>query len=370
VLSPGTGKNVITVGGLEQLRGLTNEVVIEGVTNAIWAGGTDSDYQVAGYSSRGNVGIGIEGEFGRFKPDVVAPGTFVASTRSTQWDEDAYYSITNTGVLQSFSGLTVAPGELAQFSMFVPEEVISLRITAFTTPAGTNAPLGLPIYVREGGTPTVADLVGVGVVSLPPDAPLVVPGNYYYAIGNPTNISLTFDVRVEVVFTNELEDYYRVLRQYRYETGTSMAAPGVSGVLALMQEYFEQRAGRTNSPAMMKALLINGARTVAPLYDLQVRSTVNFQGWGLADIRTSVPAHQHRGGHRACLVRSKPHEHAHHRPVPDAQCHPGQRRGYAALACDARLDRSARQSRRRPQTRQRPRPRRHQPRLRRSLFRQ
>lgn len=298
VISPGTGKNVITVGALEQFRSITNEVVIEGVTNAVWLAGTDSDNQVASYSGRGNVGIGIEGEFGRFKPDVVAPGTFVISTRSSQWDTNAYYSITNTGVLQEFSGLIVEPGELAQFSMFVPEEVINLRITAFARPQGTNAPVGLPIYVREGSTPTVADPMWVGSVSLPPDAPLVVPANYYYAIGNPTNIPLTYDVRVEVVFTNELEDYFRVLRQlnddlggkYRYESGTSMAAPGVSGVLALMQEYYELRVGRTNSPALMKALLINGARTVASIYDLQVRNTVNSQGWGLADIRTSVPA--------------------------------------------------------------------------------
>jgi len=297
VLSPGTGKNVITVGGLEQLRGITNEVVLEGVTNAIWAGGTDSDSQVAGYSGRGNVGIGIEGEFGRFKPDVVAPGTFVISTRSAQWDTNAYYSITNT-VRQSFPGLGLTPGELAQFSVFVPEEVLLLRITALARPIGTNTPVALPIYVREGGTPTVADFVGFNSVALPPDAPLVVPGNYGYAIGNPTNFALTYDLQVELTYTNGLEDYFRVLRglnedlggQYRYESGTSMAAPGVSGVLALMQEYYEQRLGRTNSPALMKALLINGARTVDPLYDLQVRSTVNHQGWGLADIRTSVPA--------------------------------------------------------------------------------
>src|SRR5207244_10744703 len=49
---------------------------------------------------------------------------------------------------------------------------------------------------------------------------------------------------------------------YRYDTGTSMAAPGVSGMLALMQEFFEQKLQRGFSPALMKALLINGARSV------------------------------------------------------------------------------------------------------------
>ncbi len=50
---------------------------------------------VAGYSARGNVGIQTEGDFGRFKPDVVAPGTFTVSTRSSMWDMDAYFNPTN-----------------------------------------------------------------------------------------------------------------------------------------------------------------------------------------------------------------------------------------------------------------------------------
>ncbi len=87
--SPGTAKNVITVGAIEQFRNITNQVTgYKGNPDpvALWQGMTDSSNQVASFSSRGNVGIGIEGDFGRFKPDVVAPGTFVISTRSEQWD--------------------------------------------------------------------------------------------------------------------------------------------------------------------------------------------------------------------------------------------------------------------------------------------
>ena len=96
ILSPATAKNVVTVGALEQLRNITNVVTnLLGEPTTPWAGMTDSSNQVAGYSSRGNVGIGFEGTYGRFKPDVVAPGTFVVSTRSEQWDEEAYYNPTN-----------------------------------------------------------------------------------------------------------------------------------------------------------------------------------------------------------------------------------------------------------------------------------
>ena len=40
--------------------------------------------------------MNVEGNFGRFKPDVVAPGVFVISDRSPSWDTNAYYNPTNT----------------------------------------------------------------------------------------------------------------------------------------------------------------------------------------------------------------------------------------------------------------------------------
>ncbi|PYJ79367.1 MAG: hypothetical protein DME22_25545, partial [Verrucomicrobia bacterium] len=146
-------------------------------TNVPFLGFTDSDNEVASFSSRGNVGIGTEGDFGRFKPDVLAPGTFVVSTRSQNMDTN-------------------------NLNPFVPD-------------LGPN---------------------------------------------------------------------------YRYDTGTSMAAPGVCGVLALMQEFFEQKLRRGFSPALMKALLINGARSVNPNYDLSVSNVINFQGWGLVNLTNSLPA--------------------------------------------------------------------------------
>ena len=77
---------------------------------------------------------------------------------------------------------------------------------------------------------------------------------------------------------------------YRYESGTSMAAADVSGTLALMQEFFASRMGLTNeSPALMKALLINGARSVSDQYDFNVQGAVNSQGWGLINLPTTLP---------------------------------------------------------------------------------
>jgi subtilisin family serine protease len=88
IQSPGTAKNVITVGAIEQLRNITNKVwkctdpsdTNSCTTNQPWLSMTDANDEVAAFSSRGPVGINIEGRTGRFKPDVVAPGTFVIST--------------------------------------------------------------------------------------------------------------------------------------------------------------------------------------------------------------------------------------------------------------------------------------------------
>src|SRR5207244_6240947 len=131
-------------------RDITKHVEVVGGPNKreLVLGYTDRDDEVASFSRRGNVGTGTEGEFGGFKPDVVAPGSFVVSTKSG--------NMTN-------------------------------------------------------------------VAALPPD------------------LDLGSD--------------------YRYESGTSMAAPVVSGVLALMEEFFERNLSQGFSPALMKALLINGARS-------------------------------------------------------------------------------------------------------------
>ena len=202
VTVPGNAKNVITVGALETKRNLTNAVVTDDEGRVIWAGGkqfrepdtnaelttnlvlrasTDTDTEVANFSSRGNVGIGIEGSYGRFKPDVVAPGSQILSARSAQWKlEDEY----DTNSVQ-------------------------------------------------------------------------------YAVFDDLNRP--------------------VAPWYRFLSGTSMAAPAVSGMLAQIQEFW-QRPGlnlpRHIAAAAYKALLINSARPSADLYNPDFRSVMNYAGWG------------------------------------------------------------------------------------------
>jgi len=76
---------------------------------------------------------------------------------------------------------------------------------------------------------------------------------------------------------------------YRYETGTSMAAAAASGALALIEDYFTNQWQYTPSPALMKALLINGARSLNSIYDFQVQNNINYEGWGMVNLTNSLP---------------------------------------------------------------------------------
>jgi subtilisin-like proprotein convertase family protein len=216
ILAPGTAKNVLTIGALEQSRQLTNYYVFTngfttnfaGTTNEIvtpnletnwpFLSMTDSDDQVASFSSRGNVGIGLEGNAGRFKPDLVAPGVFLVSTRASQWTLEDHW------------------------------------------PFGTSDP-------------------------------------YYPILSN---------------LQTQLAPQYRYGWEWEtwYGWGTSYAAPAVSGTLAVMEEFFQSKLQNTNySPALLKALLINGARSAHSRYDLHTRPTINYQGWGVPNLTNSLP---------------------------------------------------------------------------------
>ena len=55
-----------------------------------------------------------------------------------------------------------------------------------------------------------------------------------------------------------------------------------------MQECFESRLGYRPSPALLKAFLINGARSLPGDYDLAARTRTNYQGWGELNLANSI----------------------------------------------------------------------------------
>jgi subtilisin-like proprotein convertase family protein len=319
VESPGTAKNVITVGAIEQFRNITNMVALtysgtNGTTQTNfvteWLPSTDSGDQVAGFSSCGNVGVQVEGQYGRFKPDLVAPGTGLVSTRSTEWDEAAYYNPTNY-LDYSVTGLTLTNGQVFINEVPIPTNAVGLTIVI---EPNYQSVLPLPaqvIYVDAKGYPTNGQFytVQTNAAYMPPAGGTTltpVDQNWFYLVSNTSSSSENFDLFVQVAVTNLYGNFLTVLSNmndslcsgppyyYRYDSGTSLAAAEVSGTLALMEEFMENQMqpmfGPTNkpSPALMKAMLINGSVPVGG-QTIWVDPSVNQQGWGLVNLPNSLP---------------------------------------------------------------------------------
>ncbi len=314
--SPGTAKNVITVGGLEQLRDITNivTVVTDGVTNAsaIWEPETDSGTQVADYSARGNVGVNTEGAFGRFKPDVVAPGSWVVSTSSgfnDEWDTNAYYNPTNVTAIY-YGDQTVTTNQLNNYSVTVPPNAVGVSIVITTNQDSYPFPTNLLIYAQISGYPDPVGNPGAidittsnNMLAIPPltggaisGIQALQNGGFDFSVGDSTNVSINYDLTIYIATTNTDGNAEQVLEglnnglapYYRFETGTSMAAASISGFLALIQDYFTNTLHIAPSPALLKAMVINGARSIGG-YTYAFTNGNNFQGWGLPNIQNSLP---------------------------------------------------------------------------------
>jgi hypothetical protein len=78
---------------------------------------------------------------------------------------------------------------------------------------------------------------------------------------------------------------------YMYDGGTSMATPLVSGSVALIRQFLQNKASVPNpTAALVKALVINGARDMAGQYvPSEAGPTPNFnEGFGRVDVAASI----------------------------------------------------------------------------------
>jgi subtilisin-like proprotein convertase family protein len=294
--SPAVAKNVITVGASDSPRSITNMVINTNGTNEVFYGETANSNLVAAFSSCGNVGPGVEGLYGRFKPDVVAPGVFTISCRATN-----YVDPTNETTVADhlYTNQTVEPNQTNYFVLPLPTDTTGVLIViSSNTASPIPFPTNMSILGNTTGPPLPVLSTGLALNLIN-----FVPGDlWFFGIAPPTNQPgpVEYDLNIYVFETNVLGDYFTVLSNlnsvlrpyYRYETGTSMSAGAVSGMLALMQEFLQSQMGITNpSPALLKAMLINGSRSLSAQYDFYVNTTVaNEQGWGLPNITNSIPS--------------------------------------------------------------------------------
>lgn len=104
--SPATAKNVIAVGASESKRDFGDDIA-------------DNPYEVAEFSSRGPT------EDGRIKPDIVAPGTYILSLRSSLTAHDKFWETQDS--YYAFSGGTsmatpIVAGGVAQIRQYLTEK--------------------------------------------------------------------------------------------------------------------------------------------------------------------------------------------------------------------------------------------------------
>ena len=238
---------------------------------------------------------------------MVAPGSFVVSTRSANWV--GYYNLTNTydyyPPYPLFPYVTSNHNET--FQLPVPLGTVGLTVTlvgnGYSSPV--PFPTNLTMCFSSTGPGNCDFTTTASPVTIPPAGgpgylqTLLSSGNLYVTVSDPSTtnevdfllketISMTNDYAYEIALSN-LD--YSLGPWYRYDSGTSMATPAVSGVLALMQDYFTNRLNPpiTPSPALLKAMIINGAREDGN-YGYAVNGNLNLEGWGLINLSNSLPA--------------------------------------------------------------------------------
>ena len=301
VSSPATAKNVIAVGAIDSPRYITNTVDFtnQGITgDPIFQSTTFDSNQVAGFSSGGNVGVDLESAGGRFKPDVVAPGSFTVSLRSANYQDPVAQPALD---YHEYAGQSVLPGQSNVYAVTVQGGTTNLVIQVLPNAfSPVPFPGNLEIYFDINDPPQTGPLpasqtngAGLALVANPPATNCFV--EIYSPAGQPWPVA--YDLRVYGMRTNAYGTYYTVLSNlnsglkpwYRYESGTSMAAAAVSGMLALVQEYLKNTFGITPSPALLKGLLLNGSRPLNPESDLNPAPALNLEGWGLPNLANSIP---------------------------------------------------------------------------------
>ena len=262
ILSPATAKNVITVGAIQEYRDITNQVTTisaDGTTTNLttpWQPETSTSYRVASFSSRGNVGIGTEGTYGRYKPDVVSPGTFVVSTRSKQWDITDYFYINPTNYdLQTYYGIIVQPDSIwANIFPTVPNNVVGVSIEVDPN-ADSPVPFpNLPIYVGLYSSS--------GYDFFSTNDPVVIPGDpnapagylqsilntegfwgFNYGISNNTAQPISFDLTTDLITTNNPGDYFLVLSNLNQIIGTPYHGQHRAGAVLPLRNRHEHVGG-------------------------------------------------------------------------------------------------------------------------------
>jgi len=340
---PGTAKNVLTVGASENDRPSIN-----GIWGSSYADPIASDRRannpsgMAAFSSRGPT------DDGRVKPDIVAPGTYIASMRTRQYvfndDLESGTSGYNTGSISGGTGDNVwglfndsgAHSGTHYFKETISGPYGAGAISALVSPAMDVRPAGssFDLYFWQKYSLSAGDKLAVLVADPASSKVVVFPlsesgASPVYGLRRvtlslsdfttlPTSVKIGFGIQSggASTFSTWTIDDIRVGgaswgalssvglasagdakdEAYTLMGGTSMATPLTAGAAAVVREWLTRVQGFSSpSGALMKSVLINGAADMgAGQYgtgstrEIPAHRPNNVDGWGRVDLLSSL----------------------------------------------------------------------------------
>jgi subtilisin family serine protease len=326
--SPGTAKNVLTVGASE------NERSGPAFDDFTWYyfnfyadplysdPTTDNPDGMAGFSSRGPC------MDGRIKPDVVAPGTFIGSTRTHKyglndmmetsdtslWTSDSPWSYVPHGAEYKWSTGGADPGAEASLAMAAPAD---LRMGGSVLFFQTNYDLGddlayididdtgtewVPLVEitgsSEGWTDVVVDLglyIYLGMINLErvQFRFRIVSGGGTHGTGWEIHQVRIYNAGWARFPDMEMGSNWDATDEnYIFMGGSSMATPLTAGAAAVVRQYYTDREGISPSAALIKGTLITGATDMPGQYieyELIDGPRPNVaEGWGRVNLENTI----------------------------------------------------------------------------------
>jgi subtilisin family serine protease len=330
--SPGTAKNALTVGANE------NDRNVAPFTTYTWTGWgyitdpiasdptTDNPSGMAAFSSRGPCNDG------RIKPDVVAPGSFVASVRSRKhalndmmtttpnplWTFAAPWNYIPHGPDYKWSTEGNDPGAEASLVLTNP---LDLRVGGDTLFFSTTYNLGDDEAYIEISDDDFATAIQMGPLTGSSGGWIDVDayfGIFLMFFPNPDQVKLRFRlvsgagahgtgweihrVRIYSMGWARFPDvgmgvnWDATDENYIFMGGTSMATPLTAGAAALVRQHYVDNEGITPSAALIKATLIAGATDMSPgQYGIGATQEIpdpprpnNVEGWGRVNLENAI----------------------------------------------------------------------------------
>jgi hypothetical protein len=294
--SPGTAKNAITVGASENLRpqfNLTWGMLSPGdfgVSPIFGDRVADNKNGLAAFSSRGPT------DDGRIKPDVVAPGTFIVSTRSSLASELPFGSLSYWGLTSS--GSTVDKRYMPDFgtSMSTPLTAGAAALVRewFQKVANLADPSSALIkaMLLNGAANITPGQYGTGATrEIPATVPNPDSGWGRVDLANslliPANQNLTFDDNTSGISTGQVVSY--VVSGHSDGKASVSAHPGVVTQSA-ETDLSAQHAQNDFSPADTTAQLVTN-----PDFE-------DDSGWILTSDASYSTAYAYQGSHSMKLT--------------------------------------------------------------------